>query len=52
MKNSNGFCVAPGVIAFEAIQELNYADDTTQEKPITFRQIVEETAIRVIAKLP
>lgn len=41
-----------GTIAFEAIQELNYADDTMQEKPITFQQIMEQTAIRVIEKLP
>ncbi len=41
-----------GGIVFEAIQELNYADDTTSEKPISFRLIVEETARRVIAKLP
>lgn len=41
-----------GGIVFEAIQELNYADDTTSEKPITFRVIVDETARRVIAKLP
>lgn len=41
-----------GMIAFEAIQELNYADDTFTESPISFRQVVEETAQRVIAKLP
>lgn len=41
-----------GMIAFEAIQELNYANDTFTEDPVSFRQIVEETAQRVIAKLP
>ena len=41
-----------GGIVFEAIQELNYADDTMSERPISFRLIVEETAKRTIAKLP
>jgi hypothetical protein len=41
-----------GSIVFEAIQELNYADDTMSERPVSFKQIVEETAKRVIAKLP
>lgn len=41
-----------GGIVFEAIQELNYADDTTSERPVSFRLIVEETAKRAIAKLP
>jgi len=41
-----------GNIAFEAIQELNYSDDTMSDRPISFRQIVEETARRVISRLP
>jgi len=41
-----------GGIVFEAIQELNYADDTMSERPISFRLIVEETAKRVIVKFP
>ncbi|MBI3562927.1 MAG: hypothetical protein HY080_14550 [Gammaproteobacteria bacterium] len=41
-----------GTIAFEAIQELNYADDTSEERPVSFATIVEETARRVITKLP
>ena len=41
-----------GNIAFEAIQEINYSDDTFSDRPISFRQIVEETARSVISRLP
>ncbi len=41
-----------GNIAFEAIQEINYSDDTFSDRPISFGQIVEETARSAISRLP
>lgn len=41
-----------GNIAFEAIQEINYSDDTFSDRPISFQQVVEETARSVISRLP
>lgn len=41
-----------GTIAWEGTDELNYAYDTEQEKPVTFRKVVGDAARRLIAKLP
>lgn len=41
-----------GSIAWEGSQELNYANDTTSEEPITFKTVVNKTANNLIARLP
>ncbi len=41
-----------GTIAWEAIHEMNYADDTFSEKNISFREIVLKSAENILAKLP
>jgi len=41
-----------GAIVWEGTEELNYAWDTTREKPVTFRLVVDEIARNLIAKLP
>jgi len=41
-----------GSIAWEGIQELSYSYDTTREKPITFKLVVEESSKYLIRDLP
>lgn len=41
-----------GSIAWEGMQELNYAYDTFREKPVTFKQAVEEASKELIRRLP
>ena len=41
-----------GVIAWEAVEELNYAYDSGAERPVTFQQIVRVAANDIIALLP
>lgn len=41
-----------GAIAWEGTEELNYARDTSIEKPITFQLVVEEIAKNLVSKLP
>jgi hypothetical protein len=41
-----------GIIAWEGTDEVNYSWETSTEKPVTFRVIVEETAGNLIGKLP
>jgi hypothetical protein len=41
-----------GSIAWEGLQELRIAVDTTTEQPITLRDLLERTAHDLIAKLP
>lgn len=41
-----------GAIAWEGTEELNYAWDTSSEKPVTFQLVVEEIARNLISKLP
>ena len=41
-----------GAIVWEATEELNYAWDTTRERPVTFQIVVEEIARNLISKLP
>ncbi|HFD80249.1 MAG TPA: hypothetical protein ENK05_07670 [Gammaproteobacteria bacterium] len=41
-----------GTIVWEGSEELNYAWDTSREKPVTFRLVVEEVARNLIGKLP
>ena len=41
-----------GVIAWEGTEELNYAWDTSSEKPVTFQLVVEEIARNLVSKLP
>ena len=41
-----------GAIVWEGTEELNYAWDTTQERPVTFQLIVEKIARNLISKLP
>ena len=43
---------ADGSIAWEGMQELSYAYDTTGEKPVSFRQAVEEASVEIIKRLP
>jgi len=43
---------ADGTIAWEGVQELNYAYDTAAEKPVTFKTVVEQTARNLISRLP
>ncbi len=41
-----------GTIVWEGAEELNYAWDTTKEKPVSFQLVVEEIARNLISKLP
>jgi hypothetical protein len=41
-----------GTIAWEGSQELNYADDTFKEKPVTFRLVVRQAAEELVNRLP
>ena len=41
-----------GAIVWEGTEEVNYAWDTTKEKPVTFQLIVEEIARNLVNKLP
>jgi len=41
-----------GTIAWEAVHEMNYANDTFSEQNITFRQIVLKSAEELLMKLP
>jgi hypothetical protein len=41
-----------GTIAWEGTDEVNYSWETSSEKPVTFRVIVEETAGNLVRKLP
>lgn len=41
-----------GVIVWEGAEEVNYAWDTTKEKPVSFQLIVEEIAQNLVSKLP
>lgn len=41
-----------GTIAWEGMQELSYAYDTMHEKPVSFRQAVEEVSAEIIERLP
>ena len=43
---------ADGTIAWEGMQELSYAYDTISEKPVSFRQAVEEASVEIIRRLP
>jgi hypothetical protein len=41
-----------GSIAWEGMQELNYSYETFREKPITFKDVVEEASKHLIRELP
>lgn len=41
-----------GRIVWEGTEEVNYAWDTSKEKPVTFQLIVEEIARNLVSKLP
>jgi hypothetical protein len=41
-----------GVIAWEAVEELSYSYDSSAERPVTFRQVVQAAAQPLIASLP
>ncbi len=41
-----------GTVAWEGAEELNYAYDTDEERPVTFRDVVVATAHRLIKRLP
>ena len=41
-----------GTIAWEGMQELSYAYDTITERPVSFRQAVEEATLEIIKLLP
>ena len=41
-----------GAIVWEGTEELNYAWDTSKEKPVTFQLVVGEIARNLISKLP
>lgn len=41
-----------GKIAWEGVQELNYAYDTAKEETVTFRSVIEAAALRLIETLP
>ncbi|HHH44223.1 MAG TPA: hypothetical protein ENK49_08800 [Gammaproteobacteria bacterium] len=41
-----------GAIVWEGAEEMNYAWDTSSEKPVTFQLIVEEIARNLVNKLP
>jgi len=40
-----------GAIVWEGTEELNYSDDTSTEKPVTFQLVVEEVARNLVEKL-
>jgi hypothetical protein len=41
-----------GSIVWEGTEEMNYSWDTASEKPVTFKAIVEKSAVNLIALLP
>jgi hypothetical protein len=41
-----------GKIVWEGVQEMNYAYDTAKEEPVTFRSVIEASALRLIESLP
>jgi len=41
-----------GMIAWEGVQEMNYAYDTAKEVAVTFRSVIEESARKLIESLP
>lgn len=41
-----------GTIAWEGSEELSYSYDSSAERPVTFRMVVEEAARELIARLP
>jgi hypothetical protein len=41
-----------GTIAWEGSEEMNYAYDSSAERPVTFHRVVEEAALQLIQKLP
>jgi hypothetical protein len=41
-----------GVIAWEGSEELNYAYDSSAERPVTFEVVVQEAARQLISRLP
>ena len=41
-----------GSIAWEGLQELRIAIDTTSEEPVTLRELLERTAHDLVARLP
>jgi len=43
---------ADGTIAWEGVEELNYAYDTSRERAVSFKTIVETTARNLVAHLP
>jgi hypothetical protein len=43
---------ADGSVAWEGVEELDYAFETTREQSASFREVVSETAGRLIARLP
>lgn len=43
---------ADGSVAWEGVEELDYAFETTREQAASFREVVSETAGRLIARLP
>lgn len=43
---------ADGTIAWEGVEELNYARDTAKEQAIAFRTVIEVAAQNLIARLP
>jgi hypothetical protein len=43
---------ADGSVAWEGIDELTFAVDTGQEKPISFRAVAERAAQDLVKRLP
>lgn len=43
---------ADGSVAWEGMEELDYAFETTRERAVSFREVVRETSGRLIARLP
>ena len=41
-----------GAIAWEGAEEINYAYDSTAERPMTFRTMVEAAATEILRPLP
>ena len=41
-----------GTVAWEGTLEVNYAYDTSKEKPVTFQQIAELASRRLFSELP
>lgn len=41
-----------GKIIWEGVQEMNYAYDTAREETVTFRSVIEASALRLIETLP